>query len=63
MTTDAVIIVIGLLMIAVSGPVSRMYSGGWLYFRNRRFFRFSMVFTGVLCVIVGGMWMAGIGTR
>jgi hypothetical protein len=51
------VIALGIVWLVGSPRVSRSYSG------NQRVFRVFSQFSGVMLVVVGAMWMAGIGTK
>jgi hypothetical protein len=53
----AFVLALGVVSLAFSSRISRSYSG------NRRLFRASWLFGAVMLLVVGTMWMAGIGTR
>jgi hypothetical protein len=53
----ALVMALGVVWIVVSARISRAYSG------NQRIFRAFTQFGGVMFVVVGAMWMAGIGTK
>ena len=53
----AIVVALGVGSLLISPKVSRSYSG------NQRVFRALFQFGGVMFVLVGALWLAGVGTK